>query len=118
MREAKRDLISRESHYFLDKRYLLKVIEHNAPPKVIKRHETIELHIRPKTTKKKRQEILNEWYRAQLKEIVPKCVPKTPKKNTKECPQMCPRMRKNTEKKVSQKASQKVSQKASQNVSF
>lgn len=70
-RETCRECISRESHYFLGKRYLLKVIEHDAPPKVTIRHETIEMYIRPNTGLEKRREILYEWYRQQLKEIIP-----------------------------------------------
>ena len=65
------NILHRESHYYLGKRYLLKVIEHNASPKVVIRHETIEMYIRPNTGLKKRQEILDEWYRQRLKEIIP-----------------------------------------------
>lgn len=70
-REAPREYISRESHYFLGKRHLLKVIEHDAPPKVEVRHERMEMYVRPNTGLDKRREILEEWYRQQLKEIVP-----------------------------------------------
>ena len=72
-REAPREYITRESHYHLGKRYLLKVIEHNASPKVAIRHETMEMHIRirPHTGIGKRQEIVDEWYRQRLKEIIP-----------------------------------------------
>jgi len=70
-REAPREYISRESHYYFGKRYLLKIIEHNAPPKVVIRHLTLEMHIRPNTDRKKRQEILNEWYRQKLKDFIP-----------------------------------------------
>lgn len=70
-REAPREYISGESHYFLGKRYLMKVIERNAAPKIIQNHDSIELYIRPKTSRRKRQEILDEWYRIRLKEIIP-----------------------------------------------
>ena len=70
-RESPREYISRESHYFLGKRHLLKVVEHDAPPKVAIKHETMEMYIRPNTGLEKRREILDEWYRRQLKEIVP-----------------------------------------------
>lgn len=71
-REAPREYITRESHYYLGRRYLLKVIEDNASPKVEVKHGTIEMHIRPDTGIKKRKEILDEWYRQRLKEMVPK----------------------------------------------
>ena len=47
--ETPRDYITREGHYYLGKRYLLKVIEHNTPSKVVIKHGTIELYIRPDT---------------------------------------------------------------------
>ena len=70
-REAPREYITMESHYYLGKRYLLRVIEHGAPPKVTIKHDTMEMYIRPRTGLKKRQEILDKWYRQNLKEIVP-----------------------------------------------
>jgi len=70
-REAPREYITRESHYYLGRRYLLNMIEHNAPPKVIISHETMDMYVRPNTGLKKRQEILDGWYRQRLKEIVP-----------------------------------------------
>ena len=70
-REAPRDYVTRESHYYLGKRYLLKVIEHNSSPRVAIKHETIEMYIRPNMGLEKRRELLDEWYRQRLKEIVP-----------------------------------------------
>jgi len=70
-RETPREYITRESHYYFGKRYLLQVIEHDAPPKVNKKHETIELYVRPNTNKSKRKKIFEEWYRQELKTIVP-----------------------------------------------
>jgi hypothetical protein len=70
-REAPREYINRESHYFYGKRYLLKIIEHPAPPRVEIQHQTIALYIRPGASVKKRQTILHEWYRQQLKNAIP-----------------------------------------------
>jgi predicted metal-dependent hydrolase len=70
-RETPREYITRESHYYLGKRYLLKIIEHNASPKVEIKHGTIEIYIRPNTGMEKRKEILDEWYRKGLKAIIP-----------------------------------------------
>ena len=75
-REAPREYITGESHYYLGRRYLLKVIEHNAPPKVVLKHETIEMYIRPDTDLEKRGKILDEWYRRRLKEIAPGMIAK------------------------------------------
>ncbi|HUH74675.1 MAG TPA: SprT family zinc-dependent metalloprotease [Chitinophagales bacterium] len=75
-RETPREYLSKESHYFLGKRYLLKVIEHNYPPKVVLKHSKIELYIKPNSNEEKRQEILDDWYRAQLKELTPNLIKK------------------------------------------
>jgi predicted metal-dependent hydrolase len=75
-REASRDYISRESHYYMGKRYLLKVVEQDVPAKVLLKHSTLELYVRPKTSKIKRQEILENWYRQRLKEFVPELISK------------------------------------------
>lgn len=73
-REAPREYLTKESHYYLGKRYLLKVIEHNASPVVKQKQNTIELYIRPETSTEKRKEILEEWYRAQLKVKIPELI--------------------------------------------
>ena len=73
-REAPREYINRESHYYLGKRYLLKVIEHNASPKVGLKHETIEMYIRPEYICRKKQSCFRKWYRQRLKEIVPEYI--------------------------------------------
>jgi len=75
-RESKREYINNESHYFLGKRYLLKVIENNATPKVEIDHKFIHLYIRPNTPITKRIEILDEWYRSELKKLTPKLITK------------------------------------------
>jgi len=79
-REAPRDYITRESHFYLGKRYLLKVIEDNFPANVVLKHDTIQLYIRPDTPTEKRQAILEEWYRRKLKELVPEMISKWEKK--------------------------------------
>ncbi len=75
-REAPREFLNKEGHYFLGNRYLLNVIEHNAPPLVIVRHKTIELYVRPNTDTQKRQVIMDDWYRLQLKQIAPPIIEK------------------------------------------
>ncbi len=75
-RETPREYLTKESHYFLGKRYLLKIRVHNNPPKVVLKHNTIELFIRPDTSEIKRQEIIEEWYRNELKKITPKLIHK------------------------------------------
>ena len=41
VREAPREYLNKESHYFLGKRYLLRVIELDAPPLIKVKHNTL-----------------------------------------------------------------------------
>lgn len=75
-REAPRDYLTRESHYYLGTRYLLKVVERDAAPAVILKHRTIVLHVRPGADKAKKQEVLDSWYRQQLKDMIPAYISK------------------------------------------
>jgi len=79
-RETPREYLTKESHYFKGKRYLLKVIEQNETPKVILKHSRIELYIKPNTTIEKRKELLDQWYRSELKNIIPELIEKWEKK--------------------------------------
>lgn len=76
VREAPREFLTKEGHYYLGSRFLLKVIEHDAPPEIILKHKTIEMRIRPNTDLQKRQALMDEWYRTQLKELVPQIIAK------------------------------------------
>lgn len=80
-RQPDREYIQGESHYFQGQRYLLNIIEHNAPSKVeIRNKKYIDLYIRPDTGKDKRKEIMKEWYRSELKKQIPPLVKKWQKK--------------------------------------
>jgi hypothetical protein len=79
-RESPRDYINRERHYFLGKRYLMKVLEHNAPPAIKIRHTNLELYMRPSTDHAKRQTILQEWYREELRTLAKPLIAKWEKK--------------------------------------
>ena len=76
-RIAPREYKQRESHYFRGRRYLLNVIEAQAPPKVVIRSKTyLDLYIRPGASTQKRHEIMTEWYRAELKKQIPAIIEK------------------------------------------
>ncbi len=75
-RETPREYLTRESHYFLGERYLLKITEFEASPRVILKKKEIELIVRPDTLLEKRKEILEEWYRGELKKLVPPLIEK------------------------------------------
>jgi predicted metal-dependent hydrolase len=71
-RQSKREMVGGESHYFLGRRYRLRVVEHNGPTKVFLRGKTtIELRTRPETEADQRERALQRWYRQQLKELIP-----------------------------------------------
>ena len=72
-----REYKNRESHYFRGKRYLLNIIEADAPPKVVLKNKTyINLYVRPETQVEKRHEIMTEWYRVELKKQIPAFIEK------------------------------------------
>lgn len=76
-RLSPREYKNRESHYFQGTRYLLNVIKADAQPKVVLRSKTyIDLYVRQETPIAKRQVIMNEWYRAQLKKQIPELIKK------------------------------------------
>lgn len=76
-RQTPRQYKERESHYFQGKRYLLRIIEQDSPPKVIFKTKTyIDLYVRPNTAIEQRQAIINEWYRAELKKLIQPIVDK------------------------------------------
>lgn len=80
-RISPREYKNRESHYFQGRRYLLNIIEADAPPKVVLKNKTyIDLYVRPKTPIAKRHEIMKEWYRQKLKEKIPSLIKKWEKK--------------------------------------
>ncbi len=70
-RDAPREYLNRESHYYKGKRYLLRIIEIDRPPRVDLKHGTIDLYVRPGSTLLQKQALLDEWYRTQLKTILP-----------------------------------------------
>ena len=69
-RETPREFLSRESHYVWGERYLMKVIEVDAPPVIELKHNRMVFQIRPGTDTAKKTELLDGWYRDQLREAV------------------------------------------------
>ena len=79
-REASRDYVNRESHYYLGQRYLLKIVEVSTAQRVILKHDTIELHMKAGSSRKQREALIQAWYRQQLKEIAMPYVSKLEKR--------------------------------------
>jgi len=79
-RQSPRQYINRESHYFLGKRYLLRVHEKNHryryPTVVCKTKTYIDLYVKEGFTAGQKAELVKEWYRKQLKQILCELIPK------------------------------------------
>jgi predicted metal-dependent hydrolase len=75
-RETPREYLDRESHYVWGERYLLKVVECDNAPSVELKHRRMLLRVRPGTDDKRKQAIVEAWYREQLKRVVPSLVAK------------------------------------------
>lgn len=75
-RETPREYLDRESHYVWGERYLLQIIERESAPIVELKQKKMVLKIRPGTAEDKKQAIFEEWYRSQLKTVVPSLIAK------------------------------------------
>lgn len=70
-RETSRQFVTRESHYIWGRRYLLTVVEQNAPPTVKMDHRRITLNVRPGTNTDRREAIYRAWQRSLLHQVIP-----------------------------------------------
>lgn len=71
-RQSQREMVNGESHYFLGRRYRLRVRLRPGPSKVSLRGvATLELVVRPEASPTQREAVLHNWYRRQLKLLVP-----------------------------------------------
>lgn len=75
-RESPREYLDRESHYLWGKRYLLKIIEEDRFSKVEIKHRQIYLRVCVGASEEKKRSILEDWYRIQLKKVVPSFISK------------------------------------------
>ena len=68
-RETPREYLDRESHFVWGRRYLLKLLEADRPPSVELSHNRMVLRVRPGAAEAKKQAIMDEWYRQQVKRV-------------------------------------------------
>lgn len=67
-RQSERRMITGESHYFRGRRYNLDVLEHDAASAVrLRNNRVMELCVRPEASRDKREQVLQHWYRQQLR---------------------------------------------------
>ncbi|HEU0179597.1 MAG TPA: SprT family zinc-dependent metalloprotease [Blastocatellia bacterium] len=75
-RETPREYLDRESHYVWGKRYLLKVASNDEAPAVELERNRMLLRVRPGASDEKKQAVVEEWYREQIKQAVPALIAK------------------------------------------
>lgn len=75
-REAPRQYVTRESHSLWGRRYLLTVAYADARPYVRLDHKRITLTVRPGSSAEKRAEVMHEWHKSLLHEVVPMLIAK------------------------------------------
>jgi len=80
-RQTPREYVSGETYYYFGKKFKLEVCEIEARPNVeIKGKTKIFLNIRPKTSVLKREEIIQNWYRDELRKFLGVAIDKWEKK--------------------------------------
>ncbi|MFH0352047.1 MAG: M48 family metallopeptidase [Chromatiales bacterium] len=71
-RQSRREMVNGESHYFLGRRYRLRVLEHGGPASVALRGKaSMILRVRSNTTGEQREQVLLRWHREQLRAMIP-----------------------------------------------
>lgn len=76
-RQSKREMVSGENHYIFGKRYRLEVIERRGKHEVkILNASRVQLFVNPGTSRDNRAQVLAEWYRQQLRDIIPQLLNK------------------------------------------
>jgi len=70
-RQSKREMVNGESHYFMGRRYRLNVTEHTGNPRVTVNGTHMDVCVKPGSTVAQRERVLLEWYRRQLRTMIP-----------------------------------------------
>ncbi|HTR15304.1 MAG TPA: SprT family zinc-dependent metalloprotease [Roseiarcus sp.] len=70
-REAPRKLVERETHYLWGRRYLLTIRYEDAKPSVALDHRRITLTVRPGTSTATRADVVHDWHKSLLHDVVP-----------------------------------------------
>ncbi|ENM3809182.1 SprT family zinc-dependent metalloprotease [Vibrio cholerae] len=79
-RETPRMFIERESHYVWGRRYLMTVNYQDVKPIVVLSNKRIILIVRPGSSAEKRAEVMHEWHKLLLHEVVPPLIQKWERK--------------------------------------
>jgi predicted metal-dependent hydrolase len=79
-RETPRRFIERESHHIWGRRHLMTVKHADAKPCITLDHKRIVLTVRPGADARKRAEVIHEWHKSLLHEVVPPIIKKWQRK--------------------------------------
>lgn len=79
-RETPRQFVTRESHFLWGRRYLMTVEQEDAKPTIKLDHKRIVLTVRPGSDATKRAEVIHEWHKGLLHEVVPTLIEKWERK--------------------------------------
>lgn len=76
-RQSQRRMVSGESHYFLGRRYRLRVHETTGALRIALRGKaTMDMFVRTDTTVERREQVLQDFYRTELKRLMPELLEK------------------------------------------
>jgi predicted metal-dependent hydrolase len=75
-RETPRQYVERESHHVWGRRYLMTIKHQDAKPAVSLANKRIVLTVRPGSDASKRAEVMHEWHKSLLHEVVPDFIAK------------------------------------------
>jgi predicted metal-dependent hydrolase len=75
-RETPRRFVVRESHFLWGRRYLMAIVYQDVKPHVSLDHRRITLYVRPGSDAKKRAQVMHEWHKSLLHEVIPALIKK------------------------------------------
>jgi predicted metal-dependent hydrolase len=76
-RQSRREMVNGESHYLWGRRYRLNVIRHTGANGVrVRGRSALDLLVRPGADAERRNAVLRQWYREQLKAEIPALIEK------------------------------------------
>jgi predicted metal-dependent hydrolase len=76
-RQGQREFVSGESHYFMGRRFRLRVRQIDGAAALrVSGSSSLELRIRPGADRDARERVVNEWYRQELRALVPQLLTK------------------------------------------
>lgn len=68
------EYLSGEEHYYMGQPYRLRVVQHNGSARVLIEDDEMLLYVREGATKERREAVMCEWYRAEMKALIPELV--------------------------------------------